>query len=708
LNWEITCPSVIQQIKKEDSVSAGTLYKKMVTNNASGPQQGICNPRNLKQVKNAQRIVRAERRISHDEIYNVVEIANHLEPFVHYYKVHPDMICILGIKELFDEFSRVLEVDPDSSVICGYDTTFQLGDFYVSALSFRHILFEGNPIIPFGFVIHERKFQEVHETFFSHIKKLVPNLKKDCFKIAIVVDKETGISNAISERLPGWQILHCWNHIKQDLKFWLRKHGGKQDDICIYINDIKQLLQSECVEEFNELCETLSTKWSRAFLHHFEDNLKDDIVKYSAKWVLQDCGTYDPYSGVTNNASESLNTVLKRLLEWKEVPLDKIVLSLYLLQNFYSLEIQRGLASIGNYNLKKKFSNAEISSDEIIKPTFVCHPDEIVKNVKANVEQITGNMSESNDNLISSVAIDNASSSPIHDIPLNKDEPKDKYSSQLALAKLIISSGNIQHVPEMKTFVVKGSGEKNYCVSLHPKEMCQCPSTGLCYHIIAAQMSIGIEPTDSKRNYNMSQLRRNSRKRIDKKSGRKIPRTNDIVDTSQIEPAPDSFMLSELHDMSPKIASTPTIMQNEQCETPKSILKVKCAENGSYKKSKKSLKFADENQEIDDKNETFQSIDGVEFFNPFDDYLPDLSNTNMSIGKANELSPSLDCPAAKKIKVVNKTPKQNIKAQKVVNKTPEQNIKAQKVVNKTPEQNIKAKEVKELSPSLDCPAAKKI
>ena len=53
---------------------------------------------------------------------------------------------------------------------------------------------------------------------------------------------------------------------------------------------------------------------------------------------------YSPFTGVTNNQSDSFNATLKRLQKRKEVPVDTILLSLYHIQAFYYNEIQRGLA----------------------------------------------------------------------------------------------------------------------------------------------------------------------------------------------------------------------------------------------------------------------------------------------------------------------------------------------------------------------------
>lgn len=55
---------------------------------------------------------------------------------------------------------------------------------------------------------------------------------------------------------------------------------------------------------------------------------------------------------------------------------------------------------------------------------------------------------------------------------------------------------------------------------------------------MAVRMSIGLhdDDGDAKRKINLTQLRRNTRSRSDKKSGRKAPRTGDY----DVLPAPDS------------------------------------------------------------------------------------------------------------------------------------------------------------------------
>lgn len=91
--------------------------------------------------------------------------------------------------------------------------------------------------------------------------------------------------------------------------------------------------------------EELFQSWSKPFLEYYQSKLHQDIIKRSAKWVLEEHKVYDPYSGVTYNMSERMNAVIKRRMHWKQAPPDATVLAFSYLQTFYVYETMRGLRS---------------------------------------------------------------------------------------------------------------------------------------------------------------------------------------------------------------------------------------------------------------------------------------------------------------------------------------------------------------------------
>lgn len=111
------------------------------------------------------------------------------------------------------------------------------------------------------------------------------------------------------------------------------------------------------------------------------------MVKNLGKWKLVKLHIYHPLSGVTANQSEALNRVLKGLHDWKEVPIDVMVLSLFQLQTYYHNEVQRGLCGIGKYTLKPQYLSLSRSTDEL--DLLKCEdPRDIVRHLKASTSDM--------------------------------------------------------------------------------------------------------------------------------------------------------------------------------------------------------------------------------------------------------------------------------------------------------------------------------
>ena len=501
----------------------------------------------------------------------------HLEGFVSEITVFPDLMTVFALPEIVKTFTEILQSNASTPVSLVYDTTFNLGDFYVSPLVFRHVLFEGNPWIPLAFLIHDRKLQKCHNRLFEVLADKMPLLKSK--KIAFITDREPALTKAVLKHFPRMQVLHCWNHLKRDFKEELRKLGAVQSEVSVYLSDWRQMAQSETLEDFNSTYEKLTSKWSANVKAYFDKRLKEDLMTYSGRWVIEEIpGLYDPFSGITNNPSESINAVLKRMTGWQELPVDCMMLSLYHIQNYYNLEIQRGHAGLGNYQLKTKYKEAKIDKDEIIIPNKVVEPGEIITyeksvisdavrpkklNKKQNVIDNTDLSSrsppaETKDDTDTSPCSPPAETiSPVenHNLPScslkfkdmidsesdNEESPqkiRDNNISQKSLAKFVLDNNGVMHVPECEAYIVKGHNEKKYCVTLHP-ETCQCPSMSRCYHILAVRMFVGLPIDDCHSEVSLRSLSKRSLKRSDKKSGRKRPRKND-VDIS-VTPAPDSL-----------------------------------------------------------------------------------------------------------------------------------------------------------------------
>ena len=108
-------------------------------------------------------------------------------------------------------------------------------------------------------------------------------------------------------------------------------------------------------------------------------------------------------------------------------------------------------------------------------------------------------------------------------------------ASTVERATAVVQDGRIALDPMLSIFTVMGTTEPRV-VKLFPRETCSCPATASCYHIVAARRAVGLVAHEKRRIVNLTQLRRNKRKRADKTGGRKRPRAADV----DVVAAPDA------------------------------------------------------------------------------------------------------------------------------------------------------------------------
>ena len=134
----------------------------------------------MKQVSNLRYKELQQSRILHDSLFNIHEIAYEIKDFVWKITTYPDLVCIFGMRRLLDELEEVLYLRCEGQLL-SYYTTFQLGDFYLSTLLFRHVIFTQKPCIHIDFV-------QMQQT-------LLPSITKST-STPFFTDRETSIASA--------------------------------------------------------------------------------------------------------------------------------------------------------------------------------------------------------------------------------------------------------------------------------------------------------------------------------------------------------------------------------------------------------------------------------------------------------------------------------------------------------------------------------
>jgi len=356
----------------------------------------------------------------------------------------------------------MLDKCKNAILLMTYDTTFNLGDFYVTTLVVQMTSFTERPIMPVAFMLHERKFQKFHVQFCEgiaeHLSPAVAGML-----LHICTDGESGCSNAIQEVFPSWIIFNCWNHIVRDFEFWLKKHGAGKDEMSVYKSHVRNLLSSSTEEEYSMTLNSYCQTWSRAFAEYFDGCLEKKVVT-SCKTKL--CASNYTQDSITTNNAESMNAVIKHFQDFKEVPVDKLVYSMYRLQLSYGLQLNKSIRGFGPFTPANECQLAALQLPECAE-----YDDMLQSLPTCTFRGVT----------------------------------PDTVTDIARMLKVV-------HVPEHQCFSVSTRTGVVHSVKLFPKESCTCPVSKSCCHIQAAKSSVGISSAGD-RQINLGQLRRNSRKK---------------------------------------------------------------------------------------------------------------------------------------------------------------------------------------------------
>ena len=203
-----------------------------------------------------------------------------------------------------------------------------------------------------------------------------------------------------SSVFPLSQHVFCWNHLERDLHFYLKQKANCTGSD--FSNVFKQLMQESTEVEFNQCWSSYKDKdlfqSNKTVCNYFEAKLLPVFKHNSSMWVLKSAGIFNPENGITNNSSESMNAVLHRLQNWKQVPLDIICYSLFQLSCFYQREIERAFHQCGSWEVRREFSF--LCRDPSMMPTLpkVINPQEIVARAKGDmISQLNDSNDDDND-----------------------------------------------------------------------------------------------------------------------------------------------------------------------------------------------------------------------------------------------------------------------------------------------------------------------
>nr|CAH0105367.1 unnamed protein product [Daphnia galeata] len=379
-----TAPSVLKKIQMETETEKLPLqvYSDLLTDCSNRARLMIDAPRDVKQVQNARKFIpRAERSIndspkekkqirntpkvhrkipskaersSHDVADAIYNLYSCETDFVSDFQIAPYLLIICFDKNTVSELREFIKRDDLTTQCLTYDTTFAIGELYLSVLTFRQPEFEDNPVIPLMYMIYERDVPEVHNTFFMRFAEAVPEFSTPQ-RMIITSNEEVAITNAIAKHCPDVPRLRCWQHALQNIKLKLQIFNiTERQEVQQYESDFIRLLNQDSAGKYKSLLAQMYLKrWKKEFSDYFDMAIDPDMNRMGA-WALRPFGI----SLQTATSSESFSGIMKRLSEtnWNKSSVDLLASSLLKITDFFNVRVARSRYRLADYAYTLKAS----------------------------------------------------------------------------------------------------------------------------------------------------------------------------------------------------------------------------------------------------------------------------------------------------------------------------------------------------------------
>ena len=554
-------PSTVELIKKE--ISSGP--KEAVATVSKGVG-GLLNakcpgsvPRGEQQVSDYKRrrsnTPSTAMKCPGDDLYSVM-LKAHLESsgekFVRDIKAYPEPGVILASDQQLLDIGRFCTYQPNHCVLT-IDPTFNLGAFDVTPMIYRHLLVEcrrtGRPPVMIGpILIHYRK---TFSTYLFFVSALV-GLSKEIEKFLV----EKALVDAMTQVFPCATHLTCFILVRRNIKDELTKLGIPDSIQKEVINDIfgmrtessfyEGLVDAPNEDVFDRKLEGLQNKWlkhedyrssletfSLWFLSHKARIMKETMIRPRR----EEAGLGSPPEAFYTNASECINSIIKKKVCYKSSDIPDLIAKLKELEDEQNREVEMAVIQHGKYSLRREYKFLEVTETK----WFLMNREQRAKHLKKVGTTLVSTMDNNFSIIVSnfathSTSVDNDICSLAPYINLPETALQAIYKKAIELVEL---DGAISPAPGQKSdarMVLSYTGKRPHLVT--PKRTggfaCDddCPqysSCGVCSHVVAT--AVNCNKLDSlidslkkkKRNPNITKLATTTMPKGMGKKGGKAP-----------------------------------------------------------------------------------------------------------------------------------------------------------------------------------------
>ena len=312
-SYSRTSSAVMDRVAERITDKTGDIYSDLC--NEFGNGNG---PRDEKQIRN-KKYNEKKTRCDDTELRGGNNFADQMQQALTMSLEHPFVMAFHNHKSKVPSivlFNNNMCFARDSPSVFGIDKSFNLGDIYVTATSFKHkgLLRKetrDHPIVMGPLLLHGNSTETIFRCFLSDVSDALGDHNKSQFIIGS--DEERALVNAINSVFPGCTRLSCTRHLKNNADDYLKNTVGmRQQERNVVKSEIfgaRGLVSVSDTTIFDFQVEGLCSKYKKhpEFIKYFKSRLAP---------ILREC-VVEPNihrsTGIdwTNNNSESLNHVLK-------------------------------------------------------------------------------------------------------------------------------------------------------------------------------------------------------------------------------------------------------------------------------------------------------------------------------------------------------------------------------------------------------------
>ena len=350
-------------------------------------------PRSEKQVTNMRRSEKLKGRnkgdAAADDLFVVMQRAHTEDPsvqFVRGMRTAPDPAIVLAYDFQLSDVVRFCTSSTAEFCVLTIDPTFSLGEFDVTPITYRHLLLESkrsntHPIFLGPLLVHYRKTFATYLFFASTLVGMCRPLQG---VRAFGTDGELALAEAFTHELAFSQHLTCFIHVRRNVKEKCNEFHVPTDVSQKILDDIfgarlgdtfvEGLVDASGDDDFQRKVDDVVASWQNCsvpssanmdgFVQWFVTNKSHVIRDSMLKPIREECGLGCPPEAFTTNASESLNAMLKRKLDYKRSELPAFIDKVKELVNEQQKELERAVIGRGKYRLKQQYQYLQVTESK--------------------------------------------------------------------------------------------------------------------------------------------------------------------------------------------------------------------------------------------------------------------------------------------------------------------------------------------------------